>query len=174
MRKIDLMAWDGKPADDSDSISDIGTKKHELSVWEVEDNLKNIDDIALALAMTRDDSKGIMIVLLDPAEISRMTDLNVQVEEQEGRSLYLSQNCMHKNFKICNLSEMGKLASYIHDIVEKRDSRKFIYFDELKLTDILWSKFRNGELDYDGVKAKNSWKKKYKDYEKEKDKISKS
>lgn len=168
MRKIDIDAWDDKPLDDSDSISDLGTKKHELSVWKVKDDHSNIDEIALALAMTRNETKGFMIVLLNPDEIEKQTGFQIKIEDQAGQSLYLSKNSEHKNFMLYTIDDMRRLAIYIHTIVDNKDLTRVRYYDEQKLTGILRVKFESGELKKDDLEAKGQWKKKYKEYEKEK------
>ena len=52
----------GQKVLDSDSVSDLGTVDHELSVWQVANDKSNLDKIVLALALTRDDTSGIYIV----------------------------------------------------------------------------------------------------------------
>ena len=60
IRKIKESSWFmGQAPLDSDSISDLGTSNHELSVWQVPNDKSNLDDIILALALTRDDTNGI-------------------------------------------------------------------------------------------------------------------
>lgn len=172
MRKLDNDAWDGKPINDSDSISDLGTKNHELSVWEIDEDLNNIDDIALALALTRNDTRGFMTVLLDPEEINKDTGFQITIQEQEGQSLYVAQNSKHKNFMLYTIDDMSRLASYIHSIIDQRDATKFRFFEEQEFTDLLIKKFDSGELDKEAVSSKGLWKKKYNDYEKSKKSIA--
>ncbi len=167
MRKIDNEAWDGKPADDSDSISDLATKNHELSVWRIKDDLSDIDEIALALAMTRDNTKGIMVVLLSTEDIKRQTGFKINIEDQEGQSAYLAKNGDHKNFMLYNVAEMAKLAAYIHLLIGQQADELFRFYDEPQLVALLKSKFRSGEIDGETVKCKGKWYNKYKEYKKE-------
>lgn len=164
LRKIEELAWIGKSADDSDSISDIGTTNHELSVWKVKDDLSDLDDMALALAMTRDSTLGIMVVLLDPSAIESQTGFKVSIEDQEGLSLYLAKNNSHKNFMLYTLSDMGCMASYIHSLIDTGQVASFRYYDENQLRNLAEVKFRSGEFTEDTVKSKGKWKKLYKDY----------
>ena len=65
IRKIKESSWFmGQAPLDSDSISDLGTSNHELSVWQVPNDKSNLDDIVLALALTRDDTNGIFVVFI--------------------------------------------------------------------------------------------------------------
>ena len=41
-RKISEDGWFGKEALDADSVSELGTKNHELSVWKVSDAKNNV------------------------------------------------------------------------------------------------------------------------------------
>lgn len=55
-RKISEDSWFDKSVLDADSLSELSTNNHELSVWKVTDvtSQDQINDIALALALSRD------------------------------------------------------------------------------------------------------------------------
>ena len=70
IRKIKESSWFmGQAPLDSDSISDLVTSNHELSVWQVPNDKSNLDDIVLALALTRDDTNGIFVVFIKKENI---------------------------------------------------------------------------------------------------------
>jgi hypothetical protein len=73
-RKINEDSWFGKDSLDSDSISELFTTNHELSVWKVEDlsNEDKLNDIALALALSRDAVDEFYVVFIDLALLSRL------------------------------------------------------------------------------------------------------
>ena len=64
-RKINDNAWFVGPSLDSDAVSELGTSDHTLSVWQLPDDKHNLDDIALALALTRDKVDEMFIVFID-------------------------------------------------------------------------------------------------------------
>ena len=45
-RKISETPWFIRPLLDADAISELGTDNHDLSVWEVQDDLSNIDAVS--------------------------------------------------------------------------------------------------------------------------------
>lgn len=71
-RKINEDSWFGKNSLDSDSISELITTNHELSVWKVEDlsNEDKLNDIALALALSRDAVDEFYVVFIDLDKIN--------------------------------------------------------------------------------------------------------
>lgn len=158
LRKINLEAWDGKPKDDSDSISDLATSNHELSVWEVNDDLSDIQDIALAVALTRDKVEGIAGVIIDPTRINESEGWDIPVMPQLGNSAYRKRIESHKNFIVKNISEMKWLAFYIHSLIEEGNKSFLFYFDELSLLESLKLKLGK-DIQLEDLNDKGRWKK---------------
>jgi hypothetical protein len=158
-RKIEESAWMYMKQElDSDSIADVSTSKHELSVWQVPDDLSTLNDIALALALSRNKADGLWVVLIDTNELERSTRARkskgwqVQLTQQEGNSRYTAMNCNHINFVVSDIWEQGYLSIYIKkELVDKR--WHLYYFDLQSILNILRSKIDDGIIDYETFKS---------------------
>lgn len=158
-RKIEESAWMYVSQElDSDSIADLSTSEHELSVWQVPDDLSTLNDIALALALNRNKADGLWFVLIDTNELEHSTRARkpkgwqVQLTQQEGKSRYTAMNCNHLNFVVSDIWEQGYLSIYIKkELVDKHCH--LYYFDLHKMLNILRSKIDNGIIDYETFKS---------------------
>ena len=108
-RKISETPWFIRPLLDADAISELGTDNHDLSVWEVQDDLSNIDDIALALAMTRSKIEEMYIALLDINEINSQYGWKMQFNKLDGKSYYLEKPLNFAPFGHAELSLLAKI-----------------------------------------------------------------
>lgn len=99
-RKITEDGWFGKDKLDADSVSELGTTNHELSVWKISDvsNSELVDSIALALALTRSKVEEFYMILLNPSEIKKSCKWIVSIAEQDGDTRYSSMKGEHVNF----------------------------------------------------------------------------
>ena len=160
LRKIEIKRWNGRPDGDSDSVSDLVTSNHELSVWEVDEDLSNLSDMALATALTKDKLEELCFVLLRREEIEAQYGWNVPLEAQDGVTGFDSQKQRHKNFMLHTISDMGQLASYIHAIIKSEDMDRIKVISEQDLLKMLAKKFRSGEIDENKLKVKfGKWRK---------------
>lgn len=158
VRKISENAWFIMPELDADAISELGTINHELSVWEVPDNLNNIDDIALALAMSRSKVEEMFIVLLDIHDLKKTYNWDMQFHKQEGNSYFSAMNNVHTNFEIETFWHQGFLAEYIKKKIE--DPQNYKHYDVLTFQKLLYGAVKRGLLKKDEVKARGGdWKK---------------
>ena len=166
LRKINPDAWEGKQRDDSDSISDIATKNHELSVWEIKD-IADIPSIALALAMTLSEPRPFMGVLLDSEEIKSSYGWDINVRSNPGSTMYSARRNDHKDFILLNVADMTMMADYIHNIVNSGNTKRIFAFDEIMLTEEAINKYKTKEIsEKDILEAKNKggkWGKMYRD-----------
>lgn len=164
VRKISENAWFIMPELDADAISELGTINHDLSVWEVPDNLSNIDDIALALAMSRSKIEEMYIVLLSIDEIKKDYNWDVQFNKQLGNSFFTAINGAHTNFEIETFWHQGFLAEYIKKKIA--NSQNYKYYDVLTLQTLLYEAVKKGILLKDEVKKRGGdWKKALADME---------
>ena len=76
-RKITEDGWFGKEQLDADSVSELGTTNHELSVWKISDisDDKLVDNIALALALTKSKIEEFYMFFLDPEKLKEVNML---------------------------------------------------------------------------------------------------
>ena len=166
-RRLNEDSWFDNSSDknqdhiDSDSATDLQTKQHELSVWQVTNDKKGIDDIALAIALTRDEVKGFFIALLDPSKLLDTFNWTVPVCEQEGMSALVSLNKEHRNFMVFTIEEIGYLVTQIHN--QYLSSTDFVYYSETKLTSLLAKAIDRELIDVQMLKEnkKTRWIKAY-------------
>lgn len=170
LRKINPDAWNDKPSDDADSISDLATTNHELSVWEVED-MADLNSIALALAMTLSEPRPFIGILINPDEIQKNYDWNLDIISNPGMTMYKSKKDKHKDFILQNVEHMRMMADYIHNIIKNEDLTRVCIFNELFLNDEAMKKFESKEItveDLDQEKNKGGkWGKMCRTYFKE-------
>ena len=156
LRRINEDAWVDKPLHDSDSVSDLATQNHELSVWQVDDDFKNLEDSVLALALTRDKACGIYVAVLNLDDIRNDMDWDVKVTDQPGDTAYVVLRDRHKNLEICHISEMGKLAEHINKLM--LSSGEYIkYIDEMRLTELLVNRIDSKIIKEEDIKNKGKW-----------------
>ena len=134
IRKISEDGWFGKDELDSDSVSELGTSGHDLSVWEVttSNGSSNLDDVALALAMTRSNVEEMYIVFLDTSEIKSKYQWAVGLHPEDGDTKYSHMRGAHTNFVLCSFWEQGYLAEHIHKLIGNSKNYKYYNPDDLK------------------------------------------
>lgn len=165
-RKINEDSWFGKNSLDSDSISELITTNHELSVWKVEDlsNEDKLNDIALALALSRDAVDEFYVVFIDLDKINAEYNWNVELHDEDGLTGFEEIKEEHTNLVLLDLWHLGFLAEYIHNIIE--DCTNYKFYDVTTLVDLLDIAVKNGRIDREVIKKKyGKWNKKLKDLE---------
>ena len=117
-RKITEDGWFGKDNLDADSVSELGTTNHELSVWKISDMSDSslVDNVALALALTKSKVEEFYMIFLNPSEIKKSSKWIVETAEQEGDTRYSNMKGEHVNFIVPSFWEQGYLAEYIHKL----------------------------------------------------------
>lgn len=157
VRKIKESSWfNGQESLDSDSISDISTTNHELSVWKVADDKSNLDNIILALALTRNDTNGFYFVFIDDKDLAKEYKWEISTNDQDGDTAYQAMKGEHKNFEIKNIWDQGFLAEHIYNLLQ--DENNYGYYDEPKLLSILSSAILDGKITEDDLKSNNKGK----------------
>lgn len=142
---------------DSDVISDLSTQQHELSVWEVEDNLSNLDDIILAIALTRNEVKDLTLVKLSPTHMKESSKFktDITIEIQPGNTGYLKMANSHKNFMLSSFWEIGFLAEYIANIITTDFFGNCLLFNIQDILKILANRLDAGDIDRNLLKSSN-------------------
>lgn len=162
VRKIKPEAWTDKPRYDSDSVSDLVTTNHELSVWRL-DNIKDEDQlgrIALALAMSRSNPDPIYMVLIDPDKLidRKGNPFKIELSDQDGDTRFEKMKDQHLNFMIPSIFELGHLASNIHNLLQEEDNIRF--YTKQDIEDLFYKAYDKGEIDPDSDSLeKTKWKK---------------
>lgn len=162
IRKIKENSWfQGNKSLDSDSISDLSTFNHELSVWEVANDKSNLDNIILALALTRNDTSGIYVVFINNEEIKDKYKWDIRIEDQDGNTAFDAMKGDHKNFMLYSFWDQGFLAEHIHNLIQ--DEANYIYYDEPQLISLLSKAINDGKISQNDLKVnkKDKWLKAY-------------
>lgn len=164
-RKITEDGWFGKEQLDADSVSELGTTNHELSVWKIsdisDDNL--VDNIALALALTKSKVEEFYIVFLDPEKLKEVHKWAVEFIPQDGNTRYSIMKGEHTNFIVPTFWEQGVLAIYINEKIQ--DEHNYIYYDAAKIKKMAYDAMKGGKLLADDIKNDGAWKKAIKEME---------
>lgn len=165
-RKISEDLWFGKPVLDSDSVSELSTNNHELSVWKVADatNENEIDDIALALALSRDAVDEFYIVFIDIDRISREYNWKMELHDEDGITGFEAMKGEHTNFVLLTFWHQGFLAEHIQQLIQ--DNANYRYYDVSTLVELLEKAIQKGRIDIDSLKKYGKWNKKLKELEK--------
>lgn len=163
-RKITEDSWFCKPVLDADAISELGTSNHELSVWKIDDvnDQEKIDDIALALALSRNAVDELYMVFIDPQKITVEYKWDIEFREQEGITGFEAMANEHTNFLLLTFWHQGFLAEHINKLIQ--DSVNYRYYDVVTLVDLLDNAVRNGRIDRVNLKNKyGRWNNKLKE-----------
>lgn len=162
LRKINQDAWFMGQELDSDSISDLQTQNHEFSVWEIPDDRSNLDDVVLALALTRDDPSGKYIVFLNLDTIKEKYCWDIPIQQQPGLTLYKAKANCHVNLMLKDFWEQGYLAEHIFNLL--KDTVNYCYYSEMKLIELLYRHVQSGLISESDLASKGKWNKAYKIY----------
>lgn len=167
-RKIKEEAWlMGQTAEDADSISDLGTIEHQLSVWKVSDERDSaeLNDVALALAMSRSKIEEFYMVLIDIDEFNRQyPDTAINLSSEKGATQYVAMIDKHINFVIPQIWNQYNLSKYIHDKINK-GKENYYYYSYDDLVTLLKEAIKEGKINAEDLS--DGWKKCYKDIKKE-------
>ena len=107
----ELNLWLGENEIPADSLHDISTKSNKLSVWQVEENKSNLNDIIIAIATNRSCITNFDYVLIDSNILS---DFNIECEKIEGASKYNRANKLwHYDLIKLSAEKLLILAEYI-------------------------------------------------------------
>jgi hypothetical protein len=102
----------------SDSLADLNTSSHKLSVWRIEPDQSNLDEIITAIASTRQKADHFSYILIDKNELSI---LGYAFDDNTGATEHKNANNWHSDLisltgsSILSLSKVlflkGKLAT---------------------------------------------------------------
>lgn len=164
-RKITEDGWFGKEQLDADSVSELGTTNHELSVWKISDISDNklVDNIALALALTKSKIEEFYMVFLDPEKLKEVNKWVVEFIPQDGNTRYSFMKGEHTNFVVPTFWEQGYLAIYINEMIQ--DECNYIYYDAAKIKKMAYDAMKEGTLLADDIKKDGAWKNAIKEME---------
>lgn len=165
-RKITEDSWFAKPALDSDAISELATKNHELSVWKLDNfsNSQKIDDLALALALSRNAVDEFYLVFIDPENLATEYDWHMETSDEDGETGFEEMKSEHTNFMLFSIWDQGFLAEHIHNLIQ--DSNNYRYYDVSTLVILLSKAVNSNRVNRELLKKKyGKWNKKLIEFE---------
>lgn len=126
--------------------------KNCLSVWRVEDidDIKLIENVAIALCVSRDQIKRVQMVLLPEEElINKGFTLDNDPESAKSIDEY---NYLHRDVANLNYSSVGRFAEEIVDILQ--DERMYKEFSKPKLKMMIKKRIEDKEINPAFFKSK--------------------
>ncbi len=85
-RNPDFNLWLKENEIPADSLADLNTKDNKLSVWKVEDDESNLEDIIIALTTNGDYISDLSYALFDSNILS---DINIEHVQSQGETKYI-------------------------------------------------------------------------------------
>ena len=156
VREIERDKWLERAELDSVSVSDLQTPDNDISVWEVQSNLSDIDDVALAVMMRRDRVQEITMVYLDSDELAQK--YNIGMNKLEGNSYFAEMNSKHSNFMVPTFWEMGYLTEHIQEKLKNPDVN-IKYYSEPEMKQLLLAAYKGKRIPADIIKENGKFKK---------------
>lgn len=95
----------------ANTLCDLQTKENCLSVWVVEENLSNLEDIVTAISCTRDFLTKVDYALFD---MKYCLSLGIDIEESEGNTPDMCSNKWHRNLIELSVSKIAELAKVMY------------------------------------------------------------
>jgi len=114
--------WLAKDDIQADLLRDFETKDNTLSVWLVQDDRSNLNDVLLALGASRDTASNLDYTIFD---VGLLANINIKLEINAGNTLYAKANCWHRDLVELTANKIVKLAeSLLKDAELERFSEK--------------------------------------------------
>lgn len=139
----DLPKWIPQGDVDADKLKDLATTKCELSVWVINDEKSNLDQIITALAATVEKVSHIDFVLVEEGLV---TGSGFKIEEADGESPLTGVSKSHRHIVELTASKVALLASVLHNN-GKIDRR-----DQVLVMGLLADAHRKGEIETERLK----------------------
>ncbi len=120
-----------------DALGDLRTCDNTLSVWLVEDDQSNLDQVIAALASSCDNLSNIDYALIN---VDLLLNVGVEVEKNEGLTPYSSANKWHRDLVEITTTKLCKLAETIFNSDKKRVPEK-------EVLNLIKIAIQNGQID---------------------------
>lgn len=117
------VSWLLKGEIQADPLGDLATRDNTLSVWQVEDDNSNLNQVIAALASSRDSISNLDYVVFD---IDLLVGTGIKIEINRGATPYEMANIWHRDLveltatKLVRLAETMLTHSRIERILEKK------------------------------------------------------
>ena len=141
--------WLAKDDIQADLLRDFETKDNTLSVWLIQDDQSNLNEVVLALAINRDTISNFDYTIFD---ISLLEILSIKLKVNEGNTLYKKANCWHRDLVELTINKVVKLAESLLEDAEK------VRISERKIENLIQVAVNNNQIDREILKPSISKK----------------
>ena len=129
----------------ADALVDLKTEENRLSVWQIEDDESNLDQVIAALATKRDECSNLDYAVLDAHLLLR---INAKIEVTKGDTFYdKANNLWHRDIIELTTENIMELA---HMIMQHRTKR----IRHTTVTSLIKHAVASGDVDKDKLKPK--------------------
>jgi hypothetical protein len=108
--KNDAVSWLNEDENQADALGDLVTSNNTLSVWLVEDDKSNLDQVIVALASTSDNISNLDYALV---KVDLLLNIGIKIESKEGLTPYSKANKWHRDIEEMTATKLYKLAEII-------------------------------------------------------------
>ncbi|MGL5872037.1 MAG: hypothetical protein ACRC2R_06660 [Xenococcaceae cyanobacterium] len=132
------ISWLSAQEIQADALGDLKTSNNTLSVWYVEDDKSNLEQVIIALAANRDTISNLDYALFD---LNLVEDIGIKIEVNEGATPYESANRWHRDLVELSVTKLVKLAKVI--LTKSHKER----IPEKKILSLIRDTVKNGNID---------------------------
>lgn len=154
VRRYKPILWDNKCCLDAVSLSDLVTDDNDISVWEMQDDQSDFEDIVLAMAMSKDKLVDFYMLIMDDKKIKQ---LGLSMNPKPSSTKYVLQQGKHNNIYVPTFWEIGYLAEYMYDLT--LDQSKVFYVSEPDLKEYFYKAVKSCKIDKNIVLSDSQFKK---------------
>jgi hypothetical protein len=108
--KNEDVSWLAEGELQADALADLATKGNELSVWHIEDDRSNLEQVVTAVAAGRDNIANLDYALFDQQILSA---INIKIKETKGGSPDEKVNAWHRDLVELSATKLMELAKAI-------------------------------------------------------------
>lgn len=112
------LSWLPEGSLPADPLADLNTQNNKLSVWHVEDDRSNLEQIVTALAANRDAVSNLDCMLIDQQIL--FSEMDVKVEDFAGDTKDAKANVWHRQLSEISAQKLVELARVIMQHAEKK------------------------------------------------------
>jgi hypothetical protein len=127
----------------ADLLGDLVTSKNALSVWLVQDDKSNLNEVITALASNRDTVSNLDYTIFD---VNLLLDINIKIEINEGKTPYEKANRWHRDLIELTANKIVKLA----ESLLKHSSKERIL--EREILNLIKVAVSNGQIEREKLK----------------------
>jgi hypothetical protein len=127
----------------ADSLGDLITRGNTLSVWQIEDDESNLEQVMVALTANRDNVANLDYALFD---VDLISAIDIKIEPNAGDSLYETANSWHRDLTELTVAKLVKLAEAIFL------KAKIVRVPEKKVLDLIKESVKLGHIDKANLK----------------------